>query len=115
MERTPRKLMRATQIVAAVLCPLFVAGASALDGIPQETASPPRTEFEFVRLIYPENPEFSRRGWGFGGYRWMTDAPEAETHLLQGIHRLTRINAASEGMAVRLDDDAVFDHPFLYA
>jgi hypothetical protein len=45
----------------------------------------------------------------------MTDAPEAETHLLQGIKRLTRVNAASEGTAIRLDDDALFDHPFLYA
>ncbi len=45
----------------------------------------------------------------------MTDAPEAETHLLQGIRRLTRVNAASEGTAIRLDDDSIFDHPFLYA
>jgi hypothetical protein len=115
MERAPERALRATLIVAAVLCPLLVIGASALDGTPRETARPPATEFEFVRLIYPENPEFARRGWGFGGYRWMTDAPEAETHLLQGIRRLTRINAASEGTAVRLDDDSVFDHPFLYA
>ena len=112
-KRAPRRLLRATLIGAAVLCPLLVAGAS-VDGFPQEVTRPPRTEFEFVRLIYPENPEFSR-GWGFGGYRWMTDAPEAETHLLQGIRRLTRLNAATEGMAIRLEDDAIFDRPFLYA
>jgi len=71
-------------------------------------------EFEFARLVYAENPNFSR-GWGWGGARWTTDAPEAEWHLLQGIKRLTRVNAASEGTALRLDDDAIFDHPFLYA
>jgi len=74
----------------------------------------PAREFEFTRLIYNENPAFAR-SWGFGSYRWLTDAPEAETHLLQGIKRLTRIDAASEGTAVRLDDDALFEHPFLYA
>jgi hypothetical protein len=82
----------------------------------QPVAPLPGVEFEFTRLVYAENPNYSRgRGWGGGGRRWMTDAPEAETHLLQGIKRLTRVNAASEGTALRLDDDSIFDHPFLYA
>jgi len=82
----------------------------------QPVAPLPGVEFEFSRLVYAENPNYARGrgGWG-GGRRWMTDAPEAETHLLQGIKRLTRVNAASEGTAIRLDDDSLFDHPFLYA
>lgn len=80
----------------------------------QPVAPLPGVEFEFTRLVYEENPNYAR-GWGWGGRRWMTDAPEAETHLLQGIRRLTRVNAASEGTAIALDDDALFDHPFLYA
>ena len=82
----------------------------------QPVAPLPGVEFEFTRLVYAENPNYARGwgGWG-GGRRWMTDAPEAETHLLQGIKRLTRVNAASEGTAIRLDDDSIFDHPFLYA
>jgi hypothetical protein len=74
----------------------------------------PGVEFEFTRLVYAEHPDYSR-GWGWGGRRWTTDAPEAEIHLLQGIKRLTRVNAASEGTALPLNDDAIFDHPFLYA
>lgn len=75
----------------------------------------PEKEFVFGRLIYTENPDFSR-GWGFfGGYRWLTDAPEAEVHLLQGIRRLTRVDAASMSTALRLDDEALFDYPFIYA
>jgi hypothetical protein len=74
----------------------------------------PGYEFEFTRLVYAENPDYSR-GWGWGAPRWTTDAPEAETHLLQGIKRLTRVNASGEGTSMRLDDDAIFDHPFLYA
>jgi hypothetical protein len=114
MKRAPGQTLRATLLVALVLCPLLVLGQSDFGGLPPEATKTPKTEFEWVRLIYAENPEFSR-GFGFGGYRWLTDAPEAETHLLQGIRRLTRIDTGSQGTAVRLDDDALFDHPFLYA
>ena len=76
----------------------------------------PRFEFQFARLIYSENPQFSRGfGFGFGAQRWTTDSPDAEEHLMQGIRRLTRISAAPEGTAVSLDDDDLFNHPFLYA
>jgi hypothetical protein len=118
------RLSRPALIGALVLAPLWVAGAAdtvqlleGTDGTVRARMMPtssPSREFTFARLIYAENPEFAR-GWGFGGYRWLTDAPEAETHLLQGIRRLTRIDAASEGTAVRLEDDALFDYPFLYA
>src|SRR5262245_59734361 len=112
MERaTARRRLRAPLPVAMLaLCPLLVVPASEMRTRDAPTR-PPVTEFEFARLIYAENPEFAR---GFAGYRWMTDAPEAETHLLQGIRRLTRVDTASEGTAIRLDNDAIFDHPFLY-
>jgi hypothetical protein len=125
MERAFPRRLRPALLTSLVLCPLLLMAAAkdrprivrnAEDSLPirQASAGAPETEFTFARLIYAENPEFSR-GWGFGGYRWLTDAPEAETHLLQGIHRLTRIDAASEGTAIRLRDDSVFDYPFLYA
>ena len=92
---------------AAALVPVLVFSDSR--NMAAQADSPlPGVEFEFTRLVYTENPEFSR-GWGFGRPRWTTDAPEAETHLLQGIKRLTRVSASSEGTAVRLDDDALFD------
>ena len=75
----------------------------------------PQFEFQFARLIYSENPEFSRSFGGFGASRWTTDSPAAEDHLAQGIRRLTRVSTAPEGTAVSLEDDDLFDHPFLYA
>ena len=99
---------------AAALVPVLVFSDSR--NMAAQADSPlPGVEFEFTRLVYTENPEFSRGWGGLGSRRWMTDAPEAETHLLQGIKRLTRVSASSEGTAVRLDDDALFDRPFLYA
>ena len=57
-----------------------------------EASSAPFAEFRFMRLAYNDF------AGGFGGrQRWLTDWPEAETHLLGGVRRLTRIDAAEEG------------------
>jgi hypothetical protein len=66
-------------------------------------------EFQFVRLAYSGAAMFGNRE------RWQTDWPEAEHHLLQGVRRLTRIRAAAQGTALSIMDDALFDHPWLYA
>jgi len=129
MKRAPGRWLTAALVAALVLCPLLVIAANGgvvleevfrnPDGSLQRQVTrfktDPTKEFVFTRLIYSENPEFARGGWGFGGYRWTTDAPDAEIHLLQGIQRLTRIAASSESTALRLTDDAIFDHPFIYA
>ncbi len=70
-------------------------------------------EFQFVRMIYPDYNQGG--GWRRRGGRWTTDAPEAETHFLGGIRRLTNVDAATEGVALDVMDDAIFDYPFLYA
>jgi hypothetical protein len=77
---------------------------------------PPEPEFSFVRLAYTDNPDFSFgrfRGFGGGG-SWMTDAPDAEQHFLQGINRLTRLNVSHDFHAVQPLDDELFDYPFIY-
>jgi hypothetical protein len=69
-------------------------------------------EFFFTRLQYSDG---SGRYGRFGRGSWLTDWPEAETHLLQGISRLTRVNTGAEGVAVALDDDTLMEYPWLYA
>ena len=62
-------------------------------------------EFEFARIVYA------------GGYdwpRWRADWPEAEQHFNQGLNRLTGIDAADDGVLIKLTDPALFDHPWLY-
>ena len=66
-------------------------------------------EFAFARLVYNGD---GNDGWG---PRWRVDWPEAETHLLAGIDRLTRVDTNPQGALVQLDDDAIFDYPWLYA
>jgi Domain of unknown function (DUF4159) len=67
-------------------------------------------EFHFVRLAYSGGSIY------FGGReRWLTDWPDAEYHLLQGVRRLTRIDTADEGNYLSIMDDGLFDYPWLYA
>jgi len=88
---------------------MLVAGSA-----PEVAASPRlRSEFEFTRLAYSDNTAFGMRG-GFRG-SWQTDAPEAEEHFMQGLRRLTRVDAAAEGTYVQPLDPELFDHPWIYA
>jgi len=96
----------------------YLAGAIALFGLCSLASSSSRApeasreaEFEFARLIYQD----SGYGGGRGRGSWTVDMPDAEIHLLGGIRRLTRINAATEGEVVAATDEDLFEYPFLYA
>jgi len=99
--------------IAHLIMALAIAGvalgadtALQVDPIPASSAD---SEFQFVRLAYSSGMNFGRR------QRWLTDWPEAEEHLLGGVHRLTRVRAGTEGQQVAIMDDNLFDHPWLYA
>ena len=73
-----------------------------------------RHEFEFARLVYYD----ANRGWPGGS--WTVDYPDAEYFFHKGVSRLTRIDMDSAdrqtpGVIVELDDDMLFDYPWLYA
>ena len=83
----------------------------------------PTAEFHFARLVYGDAVG-SRRGGRWGGGRrgaWRTDYADAEFHVMQGISRLTRVDAAevdidgNGGRLITLRDERVFDYPWLYA
>jgi Domain of unknown function (DUF4159) len=97
---------------------IMAASAAVSGSAPVTQVLTPQPEFQFVRLAYSDNPSMSM-GRGFGGFggrgAWLTDAPEAEEHFLQGVHRLTRLNASSESRGVQVMDPDLFDFPWLYA
>ena len=72
-------------------------------------ASNRAAEYQFVRLSYTGTSLFG------GRERWLTDWPEAEQHLIQGIKRLTRIDTADDGRTMSIMDEALFDYPWVYA
>jgi len=67
-------------------------------------------EFHFARMIYQDD----RGGGGRGRGWWRQDWPDAETHFLQGLTRLTRVDGG-RGVTLDLFDDRLFDYPWLYA
>ena len=83
-----------------------------------------KTEWTFARLMYPLAPG----GRGFGGYRrsggvdwthgnsmWTQDYPRADRHFVLAVRRLTRLHARSVEQPINLDEDDVYDWPWLYA
>jgi len=46
---------------------------------------------------------------------WQIDSPAAERHFLQGVRRLSNIDASPKELYLRATDDNVFDYPVLYA
>ena len=70
-------------------------------------------EFRFARLAYATNrlaSQFRR-----GASKWQTDWPEAEDHFLQGVNRLSHVDADTQGHVVTALDENLFDYPWIYA
>ena len=77
-----------------------------------------KSEWTFARLMYPARPNYSFRGnpnWKEGMANWTIDYPDSDRHLSREIGRLTRIKARSVEQPIDLDDDDVFNYPWLYA
>ena len=93
---------------------LFLMGAfSVLDVASSQgfDVTNPQAEFHMARLM-PSGQEANRgrrRGW------YAIDWPEAETHLTQGLKRLTRLDVADDSVHVQTIDDRIFNHPWLFA
>lgn len=69
-----------------------------------------KTEFAFARL---------RFNTGSGGYtrfpgRWNSDWPRADRHLTRGIRRLTRVNTRLIEQVVDIENDEMFNWPWVY-
>jgi hypothetical protein len=69
----------------------------------------PQHEFDFARMVYKLNSYLPGNGDAF------TDYPEAEYFFSLGVGRLTRVDLGREGVNFRLDDDILFNYPWLYA
>ena len=86
-----------------------------------DTPSNPKAEFYWSRLRYNTSMAsygggyggYGRRGWGGGA--WSRDYPKADRQFLIAMHRLTRIDGRSYEQVVNLDDDQIFNYPWIYA
>jgi hypothetical protein len=72
------------------------------------------SEFKFVRLVYSSGMVMMD-GYNYRGRdSWRVDWPDAEHHFLQGLRRLTRVNASEDGQLLTLMDQELYDFPWLY-
>ncbi len=126
-----RQFRRQLGLASALAFCALLSGAVAGNGNDGRELPPPEREFRFARLAY--NGNFMSGGFR-GANSWLTDALDAEYHLLQGIRRLTRIDAIDptsrefrltrlnpedplrdEAIALSADSPELYQFPFLYA
>jgi hypothetical protein len=84
--------------------------------LPRDANQP--AEWTRARLRYPDITGYNLHGTGrfanFAGY-WTMDYPRSDRHLLEGVRRLTRIDARSVEQVVELDGTTEVDNwPMLY-
>ena len=77
----------------------------------RDTSQPPENEVHIARLIYEPHALSS---WGAHRPWRSIDWPEAEAHFTAGVSRLTAIDIAPDSRHIRLQDDAIFDYPWLF-
>jgi len=81
---------------------------SSLIAEPEDGAEP--AEFYMTRMAYSDR----HAGFQMDRRPWQIDTPAAERHFLQGLRRLSAVNANSKENYVHPNDDRFFDFPFLY-
>ena len=79
---------------------------------PEPKGGPPEAEFHMARLAYYSRGCAGSRGWC--NPFWAIDYPYAEAHFLPAVERMTRIEVASDSRHLTLDDDNIFDYPWLF-
>ena len=111
---------RVRWLLAAAAIPLLWSQFRRFESRADTPYAPPDAEFHFVRLEYTDLPEF-HRGFGFGSRTgrgsgwWLVDWPEADDHFTAGLRRLTRMEVGAPRHFGLLDDDRVFNYPWIYA
>ncbi|MDX1499771.1 MAG: DUF4159 domain-containing protein [Woeseiaceae bacterium] len=77
-----------------------------------DQSAPMQAEFHFARLAFGIN---GRSFTESRGEPWLRDWPDAEFHFLEGVNRMTSLDADGEFRQVSLTSDALYDYPVLYA
>ncbi|MGI9473961.1 MAG: DUF4159 domain-containing protein [Rubripirellula sp.] len=81
------------------------------------TQQPDPDAFTFVRVKYDSTGGYNESWYRYEGRdweRWETDYPRAEKNLILRLTELTSMKVSPEPIVLRLTDDEIFDHPFLF-
>jgi len=106
--------MRSVPVILALAVCLLggLASAQFRRQAPEPRGGPPEAEFHMARLAYYAQGCAGSRGWC--NPWWAIDYPEAEAHFLPAVERMTRVEVAPDSRHVTLEDDNLFDYPWLF-
>ncbi len=102
-----------TRLLLLTTCLLLPACVSAQEADGRDMD--PTAEFHMARMVYADGGAARRGRGGFRRGWWAIDYPSAEIHFHGGVTRLTNVNMADDSHHIELMDDALFDHPWLFA
>ena len=105
---------RLTRLILTMLTFILAANISAQEPVSNlhEAAG---DAFTFVRIQYDNAGGGLDDGWGRGQWgTWSIDYPDADFNFLRGVTRLTNVHINRSPAVLRLDDDRIFEYPFLY-
>jgi len=118
--RRPFRLLALLGSLGCGLLALYCVRAAYSQGFEDDysAASSEKAEFYWSRLRYTPGHYGGGGGFGFGygGYgSWMRDYPKADRQVLLALKRLTRVQMRPIEQVVDLDDDKIFNYPWVYA
>ena len=110
---TRRPLLVALLIAVAAIAAVFAHAQPRRSGSSAgfHFATRAEAEFHFARLAYATNNYAGSRN--VRNPMWAVDWPLAEEHFVPAFTRYTRTETAPEGAAVTLDDDTIFQFPWV--
>jgi len=116
------KLWKALTIaaIAAACCTGLYAFQRTADWGYQPETSNVKAEFAWSRLRFNSNMGSYGGYGGYGGYgrgggNWSRDYPKADRQFLIALNRLTRVQGRPTEQVVNLDNDEIFNYPWVYA
>lgn len=86
------------------------------DTVPAGESNDPDA-FTFVRIKYDSTGGYGESWYRYEGRdweRWETDYPRAEKNLILRLTELTSLKVNPEPIVLRLTDEELFDHPFVF-
>ena len=103
----------ALKIAAAglIVCLLSGSGSSQVIQMTDPDKDHPEFEFQMARIKYRTSA--SAGSHGFRQPMWAVDYPYAEEHFLEALRRVTKISVAGDERHLDLNDEKIFQYPFL--
>lgn len=101
-----------TGLVGLCICYALISLCHANDAVNHPLETGPENEVHLARMVFTHG---SHSNWGPGRPWWRIDWPSAEHFFIGGVERYTGIDIAPDSVHMMLEDNALFDYPWMFA